>query len=246
MSRTVIITGGTKGIGAAIAAGFYAKGDSILVGARNDNGIAATLGPRARFQRADAALPKDHARLVDAALEWTGRLDVYINNAGMSQWMPVEKVTEEFWESMLDVNAKSVLFGCQQAARAMKSGGCILNISSLAAKRGTANNSVYCAAKFAVNGITQALAKELGPRGIRVNAICPVLVPTPGLLDALRDPAAPSQGNPADFLASFAKANAALGALPTAEQVAEFCHLLTCATAVTGQCINVDCGVLPQ
>ena len=246
MSRTVIITGGTKGIGADIAKYFHAKGDSVLVGARHDNGIAATLGERARFLVADASLPKDHARLVDAALAWTGRLDVYVNNAGMSQWMPVEKITEEFWQGMLDVNAKSVLFGCQQAVRALKQGGCILNISSLAAKRGTANNSVYCAAKFAVNGITQALAKELGPRGIRVNAVCPVLVPTPGLLDALKDPAGPAQGSPADFLASFAKANAALGALPTGEQVAEFCYLLTGATAVTGQCINVDCGVLPQ
>jgi NAD(P)-dependent dehydrogenase (short-subunit alcohol dehydrogenase family) len=246
MSRTVIITGGTKGIGAAIAAYFHAKGDSVLVGARHDNGFAATLGERARFQIADVTRPDDHARLVDAAIAWTGRLDIYINNAGQSQWMPVEKITEQFWQDMLDVNAKSVLFGCQQAARALKSGGCILNISSLAAKRGTANNSVYCAAKFAVNGMTQALAKELGPRGIRVNAVCPVLVPTPGLIDALKDKAAPAQGSPADFLANFAKANAALGALPTAEQVAEFCFLLTGATAVTGQCINVDCGVLPQ
>jgi 3-oxoacyl-[acyl-carrier protein] reductase/meso-butanediol dehydrogenase/(S,S)-butanediol dehydrogenase/diacetyl reductase len=246
MSRTVIITGGTKGIGAAIAACFHAKGDSVLVGARHDNGFAATLGGRARFQTTDVTRPKDHARLVDAALEWTGRLDIYINNAGQSQWMPVEKITEEFWRQMLDVNAKSVLFGCQQAARALKPGGCILNISSLAGKRGTANNSVYCAAKFAVNGITQALAKELGPHGIRVNAVCPVLVPTPGLLDALKDGAAPAQGAPADFLANFARANSALGALPSAEQVAEFCHLLAGATAVTGQCINVDCGVLPQ
>lgn len=246
MSRTVIITGGTKGIGAAIASYFHAKGDTVLVGARSDNGFATTLGERARFQAADATIPGDHGRLVDTALAWTGRLDIYINNAGQSQWMPVGKITEEFWQSMLDVNAKSVLFGCQQAVRGLKSGGCILNISSLAAKRGTANNSVYCAAKFAVNGITQALAKELGPRGIRVNAVCPVLVPTPGLLDALRDPAGPAQGAPAEFLASFAKANAALGALPSAEQVAEFCYLLTGATAVTGQCINVDCGVLPQ
>lgn len=246
MSRTVIITGGTKGIGAAIAAHFHARGDSVLIGARHDNGFATKLGQRAQFQAADAALPKDHARLVDTALKWTGRLDIYINNAGQSEWMPVEKITEEFWQGMLDVNAKSVLFGCQQAARALKSGGCIINVSSMAAKRGTANNSVYCAAKFAVNGITQALAKELGPRGIRVNAVCPVLVSTPGLIDALKDKGSPAQGNPEAFLANFARANSALGTLPTAEQVAEFCYLLADATAITGQCINVDCGVFPQ
>jgi 3-oxoacyl-[acyl-carrier protein] reductase/meso-butanediol dehydrogenase/(S,S)-butanediol dehydrogenase/diacetyl reductase len=160
--------------------------------------------------------------------------------------MPLEKITEQFWQEMLDVNAKSVLFGCQQAAKALGAGGNILNISSLASKRGTANNSVYCAAKFAVNGITQALAKELGPRQIRVNAVCPVLVSTPGLIEALHDPAGPAQGAPAEFLSSFARSNSALGTLPTAEQVAEFCCLLVSASAVTGQCINVDCGVLPQ
>jgi NAD(P)-dependent dehydrogenase (short-subunit alcohol dehydrogenase family) len=246
MSRTVIITGGTKGIGAALAAFFHAKGDTVLIGARHDNGFAAILGERARFQEADAALPADHARLVETAMAWTGRLDVYINNAGQSHWMPLDKITEDFWQTMLDVNAKSVLFGCQHAAKAMGAGGHILNISSLASKRGTANNAVYCAAKFAVNGITQALAKELGPRQIRVNAVCPVLVATPGLLEALHDPAGPAQGRPAEFLASFARANSALGTLPTAEQVAEFCYLLVSASAVTGQCVNVDCGVMPQ
>jgi 3-oxoacyl-[acyl-carrier protein] reductase/meso-butanediol dehydrogenase/(S,S)-butanediol dehydrogenase/diacetyl reductase len=208
--------------------------------------LADSLGQGARFQKADVALPADHAGLVETALAWTGRLDVYINNAGQSHWMPLDKITGEFWQTMMDVNAKSVLFGCQQAAKALKPGGNILNISSLAGKRGTANNSVYCAAKFAVNGITQALAKELGPRQIRVNAVCPVLVSTPGLLEALHDPAGPAPRAPADFLASFARANSALGTLPTAEQVAEFCHLLVSASAVTGQCINVDCGVLPQ
>jgi len=246
MSRTVIVTGGTKGIGAALASYFHAKGDTVLMAARRDNGFAATLGKRARFQKADVARPADHARLVKIALAWTGRLDVYINNAGQSHWMPLEKITEAFWKEMLDVNAKSVLFGCQHAAKALGAGGSILNISSLASKRGTANNAVYCAAKFAVNGITQALAKELGPRQIRVNAVCPVLVSTPGLLEALHEPAGPAQGAPAEFLASFARANSALGALPTAEQVAEFCYLLVSASAVTGQCINVDCGVLPQ
>lgn len=244
--RTVIVTGGTKGIGAGIAAYFYAKGDHVVVAARQDNGFAASLGERARFQKADVCQPTDHAELVEAAMAWTGRLDVYINNAGQSHWMPLEKITEEFWREMMDVNAKSVLFGCQQAAKVLTAGGNILNISSLASKRGTANNSVYCAAKFAVNGITQALAKELGPRQIRVNAVCPVLVSTPGLLEALHDAAAPAKGLPGEFLESFARANSALGTLPTAEQVAEFCYLLIGASAVTGQCINIDCGVLPQ
>jgi 3-oxoacyl-[acyl-carrier protein] reductase/meso-butanediol dehydrogenase/(S,S)-butanediol dehydrogenase/diacetyl reductase len=246
MARTVVVTGGTKGIGASIAKYFVEKGDRVVICARTDNGYAAELGKQAMFVAADVTRPSDLSKLVESAVKWTGQVDVFINNAGFSRWMSVEKITEDFWQQMLDVNTKSVIFGCQQAARVLKKGGCIINVSSMAAKRGTANNSVYCAAKFAVNGITQALAKELGPRGIRVNAVCPVLITTPGLMEALNEPQAPGSGDPQKFLADFTKGNAALGALPTGEQVAEFCYYLASASAVTGQCINVDCGVFPQ
>jgi 3-oxoacyl-[acyl-carrier protein] reductase/meso-butanediol dehydrogenase/(S,S)-butanediol dehydrogenase/diacetyl reductase len=244
--KTVIITGGTQGIGAAIAQRFHQQGAFVIIGARRDNGFAEKLGERACFVRSDVTRPDDHARLVETALKTSGRLDIYVNNAGRSQWMPLEDVTEDFWNAMLDVNAKSVLFGSQQAARVLPPGGSILNISSLAGKRGSANNAVYCASKFAVNGITQSLAKELGPRGIRVNAVCPVLVRTPGLVNALKEAPAPAKGDPETFLLSFTQANAALGVLPTAEQVAHFCCLLAESDGVTGQCINVDCGVFPQ
>ena len=249
MSRTVIVTGGTRGIGAAIARYFHRRGDQVLVSARNDNGLAAELGAGARFHGGDVADPACHERLVEAALDWTGRVDLYFNNAGLSGWRALEAVTEDFWETMVNVNLKSVLFGCQSAAKVMRAGGVILNISSMAGKRGTANNAVYCATKFGVNGITQALAKELGPRGIRVNAVCPVLVRTPGLDLALSEQFAPGAEVGAEaFVSSFAAANSALGTLPTAEQVASFCYLLASdeASTITGQCINVDCGVFPQ
>jgi len=131
----------------------------------------------------------------------------------------------------------------------MQGGGSIVNISSLAGKRGSANNSAYCAAKFGVNGLTQALAKELGPRGIRVNAVCPVYVRTAGLADALAERNSPAGGRDVErYLNEFAAAQAALGVLPTEEQVAQVCVFLASAAAgaVTGQCLNVDCGVLPQ
>ncbi len=124
-----------------------------------------------------------------------------------------------------------------------------VNVSSLAGKRGSANNAAYCAAKFGVNGLTQALAKELGAAGIRVNAVCPVYVETDGLAEALAEPNSPAGGGEVDeYLAGFAHDNAALGRLPTAGEVAELCWYLASApaAAVTGQCINVDCGVLPQ
>jgi 3-oxoacyl-[acyl-carrier protein] reductase/meso-butanediol dehydrogenase/(S,S)-butanediol dehydrogenase/diacetyl reductase len=119
----------------------------------------------------------------------------------------------------------------------------------LASKRGSANNSVYCASKFGVNGITQSLAKELGTKDIRVNAICPVYVKTPGLLEALENPQAPSQDqDTAKYLNDFAENQAALKRLPKGSEVADLCLYLAsdASSAVTGQCINVDCGVLPQ
>jgi NAD(P)-dependent dehydrogenase (short-subunit alcohol dehydrogenase family) len=100
-----------------------------------------------------------------------------------------------------------------------------------------------------VNGLTQALAKELGPRGIRVNAVCPVYVDTGGLREALSEPQAPPGGQDVDaYLADFARTQAALKRLPSGDEVAAACVMLCApsASAITGQCLNVDCGVLPQ
>jgi NAD(P)-dependent dehydrogenase (short-subunit alcohol dehydrogenase family) len=99
-----------------------------------------------------------------------------------------------------------------------------------------------------MNGLTQALAKEVGGRGIRVNAICPVLVPSEGLLEALKSPFSPARGDADAFLSKFTADNAALKRLPRGEEVASMCVFLAseAASAITGQCINVDCGVFPQ
>lgn len=247
--RTVVITGGGRGIGADIASVFHAAGDAVVIGSRTDSGLAGRLGERAWFHPTDVRRPDDLAALTAAAVARTGRLDVLINNAGYSGWRALETIDESFWDDMIATNLKGVIFGCQAAAAHLTAGGCIVNVSSLAGKRGSLNNSVYCASKFGVNGITQALAKELGPRGVRVNAVCPVLVPTDGLLEALEAPQAPpgSGGVPA-FLEAFAASQSALHRLPTGPEVGAACLFLAspAASAITGQCINVDCGVLPQ
>jgi 3-oxoacyl-[acyl-carrier protein] reductase/meso-butanediol dehydrogenase/(S,S)-butanediol dehydrogenase/diacetyl reductase len=191
----------------------------------------------------------DHQALVDAAIEWKGRLDVFINCAGFSAWRPISEVDENFWNDVIDTNLKGTFWGCKTAAQYLSKSGSIINISSLAGKRGSANNSVYCASKFGVNGITQALAKELGPKNIRVNAVCPVYVETEGLKKALKNKKSPSNGQDVLlYLNQFARNNAALKRLPRAEEVAQLCVFLASskASAITGQCINVDCGVLPQ
>ena len=247
--RTVIVTGGAKGIGAFTSRAFHENGDFVLMASRESGGLERELGDRARFVSCDVRLIADLQAVVQAALDWTGRVDVFVNNAGFSGWRPVAKVDQKFWDQMIDTNLKGTFFGCQAAAARMDSGGCIINISSLAGKRGSANNSVYCASKFGVNGITQALAKELGARGIRVNAVCPVYVQTEGLLEALGEDDAPPGGQEISrYLGDFAASNSALGTLPTGEEVAQTCLFLAspAASAITGQCVNVDCGVLPQ
>jgi NAD(P)-dependent dehydrogenase (short-subunit alcohol dehydrogenase family) len=246
---TVLITGGSRGIGAAITEAFHADGYQVVIAGRKDTGLAASLGERARFIATDVRRPQSLRDLVRKSLDWTGRLDVLVNNAGLSAWRPLSDIDEVFWQEMLDTNLKSVLFAAQAAAPLLPQGGSIINISSLAGKRGSANNTVYCVTKFGVNAITQSLAKELGPRGIRVNAVCPVYVATAGLQEALAEAHSPAGGQDIrSFLAAFAATQTALGVLPSAAQVAATCVFLASAAAgaITGQCLNVDCGVLPQ
>lgn len=249
IGRTVIITGGNRGIGEAITRAFWEEGYHVLVGARTDTNLTQQLGERARFQKIDVRIEADHRALVKAALEWTGRLDVFVNCAGFSKWCPINEVDENLWNEMIDTNLKGTFWGSKVAAENLSRGDCIINISSLAGKRGSANNSVYCVSKFGVNGLTQALAKELGTKGIRVNAVCPVYIETEGLVEALKDKRSPSKGEDILlFLKDFAINNAALQRLPEAQEVAQLCVFLASskASAITGQCINVDCGVLPQ
>jgi NAD(P)-dependent dehydrogenase (short-subunit alcohol dehydrogenase family) len=249
MNRTIVITGGNKGIGKGITHAFWQAGDYVLVGARSDTCLDSEFDDKVRFCKTDVRSEQDHKKLVEEALRWNKRLDVFINCAGFSQWRPIEEADEKFLSNLLDTNLKGTFFGCKYAAKNLSADGCIINISSLAGKRGSANNSVYCASKFAVNGITQALARELGPRGIRVNAVCPVYVKTDGLVAALAEQYSPGSGQDIDqFLNNFARDNAALKRLPTGDEVGQVCLFLASkqASAVTGQCINVDCGVMVQ
>jgi len=248
ITKTVLITGGSRGLGKKIAEHFYAQNYNVVVAART-NGYFNFSEDRYRFVKTDVRIPTELINAVNVAVKWKGCLNVLINNAGFSAWRPISEIDELFWDDMINTNLKSVLFASQAAAEVMGSGDSIINISSLAGKRGSANNSVYCASKFGVNGLTQALAKELGTRGIRVNAVCPVYIRTEGLEEALNKENSPSKGAELNgFLNEFARTQTALGVLPTDVQVADTCLFLASnnAGAITGQCINVDCGVMPQ
>jgi NAD(P)-dependent dehydrogenase (short-subunit alcohol dehydrogenase family) len=249
MSRTVIITGGSKGIGWGLVQTFASNGYKVVSGSRSFlNEVPKEIDANIKQIEIDVKNKEDHIKLVKTAFDWTGKLDCYINNAGYSEWRDLRSIDEPFLTDIFQTNLFAYFWGAQAAITAMTDGGSILNISSLAAKRGTSNNSAYSATKFGVTGLTQSLCKELGPKGIRVNAVCPVLVETPGLITALNSDKSPAGLDSSKFLNDFAKSQSALGRLPTINEVAELCLFLSSekASGITGQSINIDCGVLPN
>ena len=245
--RVIAITGGMRGVGRAVAELFHKRGHAVAVCSRSprDQSLTADI----LHSSIDVRHRNELCRFTATILNHFGSLDVFVNCAGVSRWRALHEIDEVFVAEIIESSLLGTLWGCAAAASVMKVGGCIVNVSSLAGKRGSANNSAYCAAKFAVDGITQSLAKELGPSGIRVNAVCPVYVETESLLSALSEPASPVQGQDVEsYLSAFIASQTALGRLPTAMEVAETVYFLAspAASAITGQCVNVDCGTLPQ
>jgi len=246
--KVAIITGGNKGIGLGITKKFIEAGYFVIIGARSNIEIEQKYFNNISFIKSDVADEKSHIKLVNEAIKKHGRLDCYINNAGFSAWRPIDKIDNKFLSDLLNTNLKGAFWGCKIASNSLQKKGSIINISSIAGKRGSKNNSAYVASKFGMNGLTQSLAKELGAKGIRVNAVCPVLIETDGLISALKEKYSPAKNNPLDFIKDFSDNNSALKRMPTSEEVGDLCVFLASdkASAITGQCINIDCGVLPQ
>lgn len=245
--KSVVVTGGTRGIGLAIVEAFRAAGAKVTVGARSTTEALASTG--AVFHATDVRSAEQVHALAEAALRAHGAIDAWINNAGVSVWRTIDHVDEAFARTLVDTNLLGTLWGAQAAARHLPRGGAIVNVASLAGRRGSANNSVYCASKFGVIGITQSLALELGPRGVRVNAVCPVYVRTDTLVSNLRgDHPDRPEDDPHGFLDRFAATRTALGRLPLATEVAKACVMLASpdAAAITGQSLHVDCGAMPS
>ncbi len=187
--KVAVVTGASKGIGAAIATQLADEGASVVVnyasskpGAEKVVAEITGKGGKAIAVQADVAQKADIQRLFVETKKAFGRLDVLINNAGIYEFAPLSEITPEHFHKMFDLNVLGLILTTQEAAKYFgPDGGSVVNTSSVVSTYGFPNAAVYSATKAAVDAVTRSLAKELGPRKIRVNSINPGMVETEGL-----------------------------------------------------------------
>jgi len=187
--KVAVVTGASKGIGASIAKHLAAEGAAVVVnyasskeGADRVVGEITRNGGKAIAVKADVAKKADIDHLFAESRRAFGRLDILVNNAGIYEFSPLENVTEDHFHKQFNLNVLGLLLTTQEAVKHFgPGGGSVINISSSASTWTPPNTSVYSATKGAVDAITRTLAKELGPRQIRVNAINPGMVETEGV-----------------------------------------------------------------
>ena len=186
--KVAVVTGASKGIGAGIAKGFAAEGAAVIVNYASSKTDADKVvdeitkrGGKAVAVQGSVTNKGDVEKLFSAAEKALGKIDIVVNNAGVYEFVPLEEVTEQQFHRMFDTNVLGMLLVTQEGLKHFKAeGGSIINIGSLASSLTPPTAVVYNATKGAVDAITRTLAKELGPRKIRVNSINPGMVVTEG------------------------------------------------------------------
>ncbi|WP_137844197.1 glucose 1-dehydrogenase [Microbacterium sp. 2FI] len=181
--RVCLVTGGARGIGAAYARALHAAGARVVIAdilADEGAALAAELGARALFVTLDVTDEAQWDAAVAASVAAFDGIDVLVNNAGIANAAPIEHFTTAKWDAVIAVNLTGTFFGCRAVVPVMKTQGrgAIINISSVEGMRGSPGLHGYTAAKFGVRGLTQSLAVELGPFGIRVNSVHPGFIRT--------------------------------------------------------------------
>jgi 3-oxoacyl-[acyl-carrier protein] reductase len=185
--KVAVVTGASKGIGAAIATKLGAAGASVVVNYASDKAGAekvvaaiAAAGSKAVAVKGDVSKTADAQAIIDAAISSFGKLDVLVNNSGVYEFGALEAITPEHFHKQFDINVLGLLLVTQAAAKHLGQGGSVINIGSLVSRITPPGSSVYTATKGAVDAITGVLSLELGPKGVRVNALNPGLVETEG------------------------------------------------------------------
>ncbi len=239
--KVALVTGGSRGIGAATAKRLAREGAAVALSyntsAEAAESVVAAIragGGDAEAFQADAALPEAVGALVDAVVERFGRLDILVNNAGVYVTAPIHESNGEVYSQNFDVNVRAVYEAVHHAAPKLSDGGRIVNIGSVVAQRGFPGNSAYGASKAAVAAMGRAWAQELGGRGITVNTV------HPGPIDTDMNPADPTKNPMAETLAG----TTALKRYGTADEVAKtIAFLVGPASYITGADIPVDGGM---
>jgi 3-oxoacyl-[acyl-carrier protein] reductase len=185
--KVAVVTGASKGIGAAIAKSLGAAGASVVVNYASSKTGADTVvaaitkaGGKAVAVQGDVSKGADAQGIIDAAIKNYGRLDILVNNSGIYEFSPIEAITPEHFHKQFDINVLGLLLVTQAASKHLPEGGSIINIGSVISRLTPAATAVYTGTKGAVDAITGVLAREFGPRKIRVNALNPGLVETEG------------------------------------------------------------------
>jgi len=248
--KIAAVTGGTAGIGRAIAEAFLAEGARVVVSGRNaDRGkqVVSELGEdHAIFHQGDATTKEGVEQTVEAAVERFGRIDIMVNNAGGAERLaPLVDLYDEDWDLVMKWNLYSTFWGTRAALRHMvpQKYGRIINISSVEGKHGKPVVTSYVAAKHAINGLTKAVAKEVGTQGVTVNAICPGLVIT-DIIKSNGPATAAAMGITFDEMVALYTEESAIKRPNTLDEVAAVAVLLASdvAAGITGAIYSVDGG----
>ena len=185
--KVAVVTGASKGIGAGIAKALAAEGAAVVVNyasskAGADSVVASirAAGGKAVAVRGDVSRAAEAKGIIDAAIESYGKLDILVNNSGVYEFAPISDVTEESFHRQFNVNVLGLILTTQAAAKHLGEGASIINVGSAVSRITPPNSAVYTGTKAAIDGITGVLARELGPKRIRVNSINPGVVETEG------------------------------------------------------------------
>ena len=241
--KVAVVTGASKGIGAAIAKSLASEGASVVVNyASSRSGADAVVsditaaGGKAVAVHGDVSKAAEAQGIIDSAVKNFGRLDILVNNSGVYEFSPIETFTEQHYTKIFNVNVLGLLLTTQAAVKHLSEGSSIINIGSVVSSRTPPNSAVYTGTKGAVDAITGVLAKELGPKKIRVNSINPGMVETEGAH------AAGFIGSPFE---AGAVAQTPLGRIGQVDDIASVATFLASNDSkwVTGELIRVGGGL---